>query len=110
MVHGLFNEFSALYLLFDQFTRGREFHFYFDLLETPVVPDQSFADQVNCGVPLIFKAEVIVQVHPAFNDLTAAIAFNFEHMVSLFRFGRTTAEEVFEEAHIILSNETLLVE
>jgi hypothetical protein len=103
IVYGLFNELSTLCLLLDQSTFGRELHFHFDLLETSIVPYQSFADQVEGSVTFIFKAEVIVQIHAAFDDLAAAIAFYFESIVSLFGFGRFAAEKFFEKAHNILS-------
>ena len=39
-VRGLFYKFAPLSLLFDQLTRGREFHFHFDhLLPLPVLGD-----------------------------------------------------------------------
>jgi hypothetical protein len=99
MVDCLLYKLSALGLLLDQFTCGCEFHLSLDLLETPVVPDQSFADQVKGTVAFIFKTEVVVQVHPALDDLAAAITFHFESVVSFFGFGGRTAEEIFKEAH-----------
>ena len=53
IVHGLFHKCSALCLLLDQFTVGREFHFHFDLLETAIVAHQSFADEVDSAVAFI---------------------------------------------------------
>jgi hypothetical protein len=73
------------------------------LLETPVVPDQSLADQVKRALTFVFEAEVVVQVHAAFDDLATAITFHFECIVSFFGFGGRAPEEIFEEAHIILS-------
>jgi hypothetical protein len=72
-------------------------------LETPVVSNESFADQVKGTVAFIFKAEIVVQVHAALDDLAAAITFHFEGIVSFFRFGGSPAEEIFEEAHDTLS-------
>jgi hypothetical protein len=99
MFYRLLYELSTLDLLFDQLTRGCEFHFHFDLLETAVVPDQSLANQIESFIPFIFKAEVIIQVHAAFDDLATAITFDLEGVVSFFGFGGSAAEEVFEEAH-----------
>jgi hypothetical protein len=99
IVYGLFNERSALYLLLNQGAFGCEFHFHFDLLEAPVGSNESFADKVDGTVTFIVKAKIIVQVHAAFDDLTAAITFHFECVESLFRFGGTTTEEIFKEAH-----------
>src|SRR5919197_2037265 len=100
MVDGLFHEFSSLGLLFDQLTIGGEFHFHFDLLKTAVITYQSLADDVIAFVIFIFKAKVVAQVDATLDDLTTAIAFYVEGVVSFFRFGRTaTAKEVFEEAH-----------
>ena len=95
----LINKLSALCLSFDQLTCGREFHFHFDLLKASVGSNESFADKVDGAVTFIFKAEVVVQVHPAFDDLAAAITFHFERVVSFFWFGGRAAEEIFEEAH-----------
>src|SRR5918911_388627 len=96
IVDDLLNELSTLYLLLDQCTFGREFHFHLDLLKTAVVPNQSFADQVKRVVTFIFEAEVVVQVHAAFDDLAAAITFHLERVVPFFRFGGSAAEEIFE--------------
>src|SRR5258706_203235 len=99
----LFHKRSTLYLLIDQFTGGREIHFHFDLLKATIAPDQSLAD--NVAVPCIVETQVVIQIHAPFDDLTAAPAFDFEGVIMLFRLGACAAEEIFEEAHIILSIE-----
>jgi hypothetical protein len=96
----LFRECSALSLLLDQCTLGVELHLHFDALETAIftVSDQSFADKIV--IAFIAETEIVVQVHAAFDDLTAAIAFYVEDVVSFCGFGEpAAAEDVFEETH-----------
>jgi hypothetical protein len=74
------------------------------LLETAIVPYQSFADKVNRLITIVVKAEVVVQVDATFDNLTAAIAFDVEGVVSFFVFGSSApTKEIFEEAHDRLS-------
>jgi len=90
-------------LLIDQLTCGREVHFDFDLLKTAIPTDQSLAD--NVAITCIVETQVVVQIYAPLDDLTAAPAFDAERIVMFFRLGGGAAEEVFEEAHIILSIE-----
>ena len=99
MVDCLIYEFATLGLLLDQLALGCEFHFHFDLLETSVISNESFPNQVKGAVTFIFKAEVVVQVHAALDDLATAITFHVECVISFFGFGGTTTEKIFEEAH-----------
>ena len=101
--HTLFYKCSTLCLLLDQFTRGREFQFHFNLLKASVASHQSLASKVHIAIVFIFKAEVVVQVHAAFDDLAAAIAFYLKDVISFFGFGGCAAKEIFEEAHNNLS-------
>jgi len=79
------------------FAVGGELYFHFDALEAAIVTYQSFTDKI--AVPSSLRPEIVVQVHAPCDDLTAAIAFYVEYIVSFFRFGGPTAEEIFEEAH-----------
>ena len=88
-------------LLLDELTVGSEAHFHFDLLETAVVADQSLADEIDRFVTFVVKAEVIVQVDAAFDDLTAAVALHVEDVIALIRLGIQAAKEIFEEAHVL---------
>src|SRR6185503_1697358 len=92
-------ELAAGGLLLDQFPVGCEFHFYFDLLEAAVIPDQAFAHKIDGAIAFIVQAEVVVQVHAPFDDLAAAIAFDMEGVIAFLWPGPTPAEEFFEEAH-----------
>src|SRR5689334_8035669 len=97
----LLHKFPALCLLLDQGAVGVEFHFHFDLLETPVISDQSLADDIEGAITFILQAEIIFQIYAAFDDLTTAIAFELESVVSFFASGSCAAKEIFEEAHMI---------
>jgi hypothetical protein len=79
-------------------------------LEAASAAHYSLAADVDLAVIFIFDAQVVVEVDTAFDDLAAAIAFDFEGVIVLFRFGGRTAEEVFEKAHDIPFNSTLVVE
>jgi hypothetical protein len=102
IVHSLFYKRSAVRFLLDQRALGRELHLYFYLLETAVVPtaDQSFASEIHAAIAFVFDAQIVIKVHAALDDLAAAIAFDFEDIVSFVRFGGPAAEEVLEEAHV----------
>ncbi len=84
----------------DQLFFGRELHFHFDLLETAIVSHQDFAAEIYIAAVNIFQAEVIIQVHAAFDDLAAALAFDLEYIITFFML-LGPAEEVFEEAHVV---------
>src|SRR5215216_962340 len=87
----------AVDIFLDQFPCGSELHFHFDLLETAVCSYQTLADEIR--VSFIGKAEIVIQVHTAFDDLATALAFDLEDIKPFFRFGRCSTKEVFEEAH-----------
>ena len=103
MVCCLLHKLSTLCLLLDQRAFGREFQFHFDLLETTVIADQSFTDDVESAVVFIFQAEVVVQVDAALDNLATAIAFYIKGIVTFLGFGRGSAKKILEEAHVILS-------
>ena len=86
------NELAPGDLLLDQFTVGREFHFHFDLLETAIVADQSFVDEVDCVVAVIVQAEIVIEVDAAFDDLSAAVAFYVEDVIAFLGLGGTPLE------------------
>jgi hypothetical protein len=69
------------------------------LLKAAIVTDQSFADEIDRAITFILQAEVVVQVHAAFDHLAAAITFYMETVISFFRFGSYPPEEFFEKAH-----------
>jgi hypothetical protein len=104
MVYGpsfyrLFHDLPTLHIFFKHRARGRELDLHFDLLEATPAAQQSLADVIDFAVIFVFDAEVVVQIHAAFDDLAAAIAFDMECVIALLRFGGCTAEKVFEEGH-----------
>src|SRR5688500_3180217 len=103
MPYQLFYERSTLCLLLDQLTRGSELHLHFDLLKAASIAYQSFADEVDRAIIFVFKAEVVVHIHTAFDDLTTAIAFYVEGVIIFISFGGCAAEKFFKEAHGICS-------
>lgn len=94
-------------MFLDHRTRGRELDIHIDLLEAASAAQQAFADVIDFAVVFVFDTEVVIQVNTTLYDLAAAIAFHLKRVVMLFRFGRCTVEEVFEEGHGILSDDGL---
>src|SRR5688572_5698029 len=103
MPRQLFYERSTLCLLLDQLTRGSELHLHFDLLKAATIAYQSLADEVDRAIIFVFKAEVVIHIHPAFDDLTTAIAFYVEGVIIFISFGGCATEKFFKEAHVICS-------
>jgi hypothetical protein len=62
------------------------------------VTDQDFAAEIGV-ITFIAEAEIVIEIHAAFDDLAAAIAFDLEDVISFFGFGGRPAEEILEKAH-----------
>ena len=107
IVYSLFDECSTVNRFFKQLALCIKRQLHFDLLEAAVCSaDQAFADDE--AIAVIIQAEIVIQVHATFDDLTAAIAFHEEDVEAFIRFGGcSSAEEIFEEAHVILSTMVL---
>ena len=100
---GSFHERSALRMFLDHPPRGRELERHLDLLKATPAAHDPLADVIDFAIVFVFNAQVVIQIHATFDDLTAAITFDVECVISILWFGGWTAEEFFKEVHIVLS-------
>ena len=71
----------------------------FDALKAFVFAHQGFAGVVGVAAFCIFRAEVVFEVYTAFDDFSAAFAFDGEDVIFFIGFGGGGVEEFFEEVH-----------